>query len=439
LKEKYNIFSKFLIKNSPFLWIKGVHKILPWAIILFISSVFIGAILPIKIYNYSSPLLYSSSIFLGFLSLIIFVFFVIRQLKYSSTIKDISTYFYFIFFVLLLSITPFIPAKIYNVRLIKKINKVVKDNDLGSLYHAIITLNDNLVYFYTNLNTSIFELKETDKRGIEFFDEYIKVYERVGFTSSSRSIDNNTFEKSNKNALNEISDFLDIANKIGVKVSENNPVKIFNQRKLYSSSQKEQIYNLLIIDSVSNPKDIFLIYKKRIEKYNILINHIRRFDELSYKNEILIQKFLLFSIIIALLLWMVVSNSIKDFSSAIFGGAIITTFVYIISLLIYELSNVYYHVAIFTHFSILIVFIFAFGKTKNSLVKRASIIFSQLLIPVLFVLFLYDYIIYIGPSHSNWSQQILVERFIGYIISITIVLTVFFYKNIYRNSRILPR
>jgi len=441
MKKMYQNISEKTLKNYPFLWILGWFKFLPIIVVLLSIAVGVGFLIPVRVYEYGIPFLYEISTFIGFLVFIIFVLFVIRQVKFNSFRihhkipyqKSISIYFYFVFFILLLAITPFVPKEVYNYRVIKEVNSITTNFD-----EDLKVLNENTFFFYSNDDRGVvYKTNQADNLSknnvLYILDESMFVKHVDGFTYNYSS-DQYPIKISKSESLYRISKFIDVAKRFGIIVSETDPNEVWNKLKSHKTNY-QQNYNLLVFESETNPKIIHSNYR------NLLYNFKYNSDYDLHDIEVL-YVFLFFSIILALLLWIIISVPITDFGFSVLAGALILVFAGVVSALLASL-NADKLILIFLQIMIVLVFLLAYFGNNNKLLTRITTILSQLLIPVLVGFLFLDYFEFYLMKYNNdyydyYRVKNNIENFIPSVLLITIILTVFFYKNIYRNSRILP-
>lgn len=429
MKKIYNTISDKVLKSNPFLWIIGWHKFLPIIILLMIAAIILGFLIPTKVYTYSPQFLYETSTFLGFLAFVVFVLFVIRQIKFNSFRihhkipykKSITTYFYFVFFILFLVILPFISVETYNYRVLKEVNTFTKNFKEDSK-----TLNDNLFFFYSEDDSYYLyddNGNRTSKQNVEYYDNYLIINSREN-TFTYEISKEYPLKITKTEALQRIADFLEVANRFNINVSETNPTIIYNKRKHFKA---RGFHNLLTLGSYKNPRTIY-------SKYSSFINHYRYNSSFDLHDKEVIYAFLFIAMITALFLWIVISIPIADFGYTILAGTLILIFVGVMSALLSIASNTEDLIIWFMYLCILIIFLLAFTSKENTLVSRIMTVLSQLLIPILVLLFYIDY-----TNDLPYEAKNHVRDFIPFIILLTIVSTVFLYKYIYRSSRMLPR
>jgi len=444
MRNLYDNVSDKILKKSPFVWIIGWHKFLPLILFLMLLAVIAGFIIPTEVYDYSIPYLNEISFFLGFLAFIVFVLFLIRQVKFNSFrihhkipySNSISFYFHFVLFVLLLALIPFIPKEVYNFRVIDKVNTITSNFNKDYQY-----LNDNLFFFYTDtdnyygIDEEIFNDKDSliVKPNVRYFDNHIIVYDYINtFTYYNYHFNDhkNKFplKISNTEALQRIADFLEIANRYGIKTTENNPKIIFNKRKEFVFNKVDNVFSLLRFKSETSPRII-------LSDYGNLLSHYKRYNTYRLHDEEVLYTFLFIAVILALLLWIFISVPKTDFGYAILAGAIILVFVGVMVGLLSIISNSFMLFLILSQLVLLAIFLVAFLGDNNTLLTRIMTILSQISIPIQVGLV---YGFYFDFSH-NFPQERIVSNTVPIVLLVTLVLTVFLFKNIYRNSRMLPR
>ncbi len=443
MKELYKKIDNSFLKSNPFQWIIGWHKFLPLIFILVILAVCTGFLIPTRIYTYSPPFLAPLSIFIGFLSLLIFVLFVVRQIRFNSYRihykipykKSMTTYFSFVLFILLLAVLPFIPTEVYNYRVQNKVDSITDD-----LKEDIETLNFSALFFTDNNN-------KTHKYSKGNLSPVISKLNIV-FTDSSVTINklNHPFIYSyinydlpititKKEALKKINIFLKIAKKYNINITESDPNIIFNKRKAYNRNKEAFTYNLLVL------KNNQQIYKVKNAYSKMLRNYQKYNGDYILHDKDILYGFLFFATILALLLWIFISVPLADFGFTVLTGVLISIFVGILTIIVVSSSSEFY-VRIVLYLVIISIFLIAFTSKKHTLLSRIMKILSQLLIPVFMALLFWEYFdryrygYYYDKRNEFYG---FIEDIFPIVILLTIVSTVFLYKYIYRNSRMLPR
>ncbi len=440
MKELYKKIDNSFLKNNPFQWIIGWHKFLPLFFILAIIAVCVGFLIPTKIYTYSPPFLEPLSFFIGFLTLLVFVLFVVRQIRFNSYRihykipykKSITTYFSFILFILLLAIIPFIPMEVYNYRVQNKVDSITTD-----LKEDIETLNSSTFFFIDNNNKTYRYVKNNkspaiDKLNIVFTDSSVTI-NKLNYPFTYYYHNNDLPITITKNeALKKISNFLKVAKKYDIDIAESNPNVIFNKRKAYNRNKEKYSYNLLVLKNKQQVYNIKNAYS------NMLRNYQKYEGDYIMHDKYILFGFLFFATILALLLWIFISVPFADFGFAVLAGILIAIFVGILAVIIGSET----YIRFLLYLVIIAIFLIAFMSKENSLLTRIMKILSQLLIPVFVALLFWEYFdkySYKLNYENHDELYYFIRDAFPIVILLTIVSTVFLYKYIYRNSRMLPK
>jgi len=355
-----------ILKKSPFQWIIGWHIFIPIILGLFVLAFINGYIPPVKVYDYSVPYLESLSLFLGFLSLIVFVLFVIRQIKFNSFrihhhlpySRAIITFFSFWLIALLLVIIPTLSYEAYCFKVKNHISSITDDFN-----NDVETLEIGLPFFYYESSYR----NDKKRNDIDFIDdENIVVNRNYQFTYY------NIFEVgahyTKQEAIIAIENFVQVAKKYEMQLIDYDPYSIFEKRKdaIYQNG-----YSLLVHekDNAFNAYSMmFSNYEKNL-KYNLEDNELLLF-------------FIIFSSIISFLLWIFISVHKADFGFAVLYGALISLFVGILSAVFGSISDNDFIYRLIPYMSFVIIFILAF-TLKNSTLSRVLKILSQIIIPMM--------------------------------------------------------
>jgi len=125
-----------ILKKTPFRWILGWYKFAPILVGLFFFAVLLAFLVPTRIYTYSDDDgLEYAAIFIGFLSFMGFVLYVVRQVKFNSFrihhhipfAKSITVFFSFWVLITLFAIPAFIPHQIHSWRVKQQVNSITTD------------------------------------------------------------------------------------------------------------------------------------------------------------------------------------------------------------------------------------------------------------------------------------------------------------------------
>ena len=443
----YTKVDKNLLKKHPFHWIIGWHKFLPIIAILLLFSIVIGFMFPTTTYNYSyrNSGLDTASIFLGFVSFMAFILYVIRQIKYNSFRihhhipfkKSIFVFFSFWLMVFLFTSIPFIPHHIHTWRVKNKINSITDDfkKDTKILYEGSVFFASK--YYNVVDNNYNEETQPTKKHRQKRTHEIVFNNENVTINSIPHQFgyyhykDNYKAFKlpitiSNKESLNRIKNFITVAEKYNIKLLEKNPQEVFNKRKAFNQQKNKVNFTLFTIDkAIAYPN-------KAVNNYTVMMsNYKRQFNKSFEIYEVL--GILIFSILFAVLLWIVISVPIADFGYSILVSVILMVFMGIITVMFDMIFFNDFVIRLAFYIMIFIVYSLAFMSKKETRLYRVLKIVSHYLVAVfLFLLFLE-----IDEVNIFNHQD---EFYVFSALFLTgMVISVFLFKQVYKNYRLLPK
>jgi len=439
----YNKIDDTILKKHPFQWIIGWNKFLPIIAILLLFSIAIGFMLPTTTYNYyNNKGLNTAAIFLGFVSFMVFILYVIRQIKFNSFrihhhipfAKSILVFFSFWILITLLTSIPFIPHHIHNWRVTKKINSITDDfkSDTKILYegsvffvsdynnhHVKQILDDDTdetkQHFEVEFNNSFITINNIDHQ-FGYFHQYADESFRLPITISREE------------ALNRINKFIKVASKYDIELTEYNAEEIYNKRKSFNQG-KSNDYNFSLF-KIKETNDT--TFYSAVNKYDGMMYSYQRHYNKDFDFELMLG-ILMFSIVLAILLWIVISIPMADFGYSVLVSVVLMVFMGIISALINLLTSNDFIIRLAFYIAIFIVYFFAFIIKKDTQLHRVLKIVSHYLVAVfLFLLFL-----------EIDEANIFHHRDEFYVFStlflIGIIMSVFLFKQVYKNYRLLPR
>ena len=193
---------------------------------------------------------------------------------------------------------------------------------------------------------------------------------------------------------------------------------------------KSNCISLIRMITVSHFKD-FCLLTLLLTYFMDLFSLFKNNSEFQLHNFYAFFAVLMFSAIMALLLWIVISVEIGDFGFAVLAAGLISMFLGIFMAIVAIFNNGF--VFGILYFAILVIFLIAFAYQKQTRVKRVFQILSQVSIPM----FVGILIIQFGGNYEPFDGE---PKFILYLTSIlSVVCTVFVYKYVYKASRILPK
>ena len=431
----YNKVDENLLKKHPFHWIIGWHKFLPIIAILLLFSIVIGFMFPTTTYSYRDRGLDTASIFLGFVSFMAFILYVIRQIKYNSFRihhhipfkKSIFVFFSFWLMVFLFTSIPFIPHHVHTWRVKNKTNGITDDfkKDTKILY-------EGSVFFASEYYGSTKRYREKGTHEIVFNNENVTINlspYRFGYYHYYK--DNYKAVKfpitiSNKEALNRIENFITVAKKYNIKLLEKKPQEVFNKRKAFNQQKNKVNFTLFTIDkAIAHPN-------KAVNNYTrMMSNYQRQFDKSFEIDEVL--GILIFSILFAVLLWIVISVPIADFGYSILVSVILMVFMGIIIVMFNLIFSNDFVIRLSFYIMIFIVYSLAFMSKKETRLYRVLKIVSHYLVPVLLFLLFLEIDKANVFSHKD-------EFYVFSTLFLTgVVMSVFLFKQVYKNYRLLPK
>ena len=444
MKAFFNKINTYLIKNKPFHWIIGWHIFIPMLLLLFLVSTLFSFGFSIKVYDYNSRESRDFiAFFLGFVSLMGFILFIIRQAKYNSFrihhhIPYKKGYLVFASFWLiatLFAIIPFIPELTYTARITHYINQKTTAFDAdkkalcyGDYFFEAEQKTKSVIKKQQNLNSDI-TLHTVERVNIP---SNIPMF----FTPNDSVVINrakNNFNYYNYNdfpmhldkagALNIIAKFIKTAQKYDIKLTDYDPESIFNKRKQFyfnqDTSSEFSLYQNLSKTRYSGGR----AYDYMISNYDRYYNDIDDFFEVFIG-------VLLFASIIALILWIFVSVPLAQFGYAVLFSVLLAIFVGVVSAVL-GISNAnsggFYFVYIMI--SIVVYFIAFVSNSKWSNVFK---IVSH----VVFVFLILMFIVSLIDNHviSDYNFY-----YFSAIFIIGVLLSVLLYKPVYAKNRIMPQ
>lgn len=438
----YKKISNSILKKAPFQWIIGWHKFLLIIAVLLLFSIVVSFIIPTTNYGYyTDNKLAIISVFFGFISFMTFVLYVIRQIQFNSFRihhhipfkKSILIFFSFWTLIFLLSYISFIPHQIHAWRVKAKINKLTNDFE-----NDIRILNDGSVFFESNYyGSSVITHNKTKPLN--------KIPVDIEFRSTTRIVINHTplnfahyfykYNNSNdrfpiilnkKQALNRIKEFIKIADKYNIQLIKRNPEEIFNMRKAFIDDAKEDYFTLFTID------DNITFNNNAASSYSQMMSNYSRNHDKSFDLDVFLG-ILVFSIILAILLWIVISVPIADFGYSVLISVILMIFMGIIVAIINIITSNDFIIRLAFFLLVFIVWFLAFFSKKQTRLYWVLKIVSHYLVA------LFLFLIFLEIDESSFFKH----RDAFYIFSglflIGMVISVFVFKHVYKNYRLLPK
>ena len=444
MKAFFNKINTYLIKNKPFHWIIGWHIFIPMLLLLFIIAILFAFGFSIKIYNYRSESRDFIAFFLGFISLMGFILFIIRQAKYNSFrihhhIPFKKAYLVFASFWLittLFAVIPFIPELAYTARITHYINQKTTEFDAdkkalcyGSSFFKSDQKTSSDIKKQQNLNSD-FTLLTVEKVNIPYNIEMVFAPNDSVIIKDAKN--NYNYYKSNKfplylsktNALVIIEKFIKTAQKYDIKLTDDNPESIFNKRKQFYFSQDTNTEFSLYQKPTSST------YNSPGRAYDYMIsNYDRYYNDIDDFFKVLLG-ILIFSVIIALILWVFVSVPLAQFGYAVLFSVLLAIFIGVVSVILGISSAgessfylVYIMISLFVYFQAFI------AKSKWSQVFQivSHVVFSFLLLMFLVLLEQSDII----DNNEFYS--------FSFLFIIGMLLSVLLYKPVYKKNMIIPQ
>ncbi len=491
----FNRIDKSTLKKYPFQWIIGWHIFLPIILALILFAIALAFITPTKIFNYfDDDSLGVSSVFVGFLCFMAFVLFVIRQIKFNSFrihhhipyAKSKLFFFSFFIIIFLFSVISFIPSHIYTLRVKNEVNSKTdnfeKDMDIfcntssffiaseeNSRIAKLLTyfdktncdkndtltlnevfpdnelltddelLNDKELLFdkhYTGIDSSLTCYEISRKLDLVFENGKVIINESPFYDYSYRN-EAHPFpiKISKKEAITQIENFIKVAKKYDIELSSYNAEDIFNKRKLFNNQTEIHhfsLFNTSNIQATNYYNDKGYLYKHMMSSY-------KRQLYKSFDFEVLFG-ILIFSIILATLLWIFISVTLADFGFSILSGVllmILTGIVVAIVGIFNRINDDEVQIAFFIGISIIYLIAFL-GDRKKRLIRILKIVCHYLL-PVFLLLVILEiddskyyeleYYYYYKHHFYYYASFFILGMIVG----------VFIFDEVYKKDRLLAR
>ncbi len=466
--EIFNKIDKSILKKHPFQWIIGWHIFLPIIVGLILLAAALAFLTPTKIFSYSDDdSLKVSSVFVGFISFMAFILYVIRQIKFNSFrihhhipyAKSILIFFSFWLIIFLFSVIPFIPDQVYTLRVRSEINSITDnfEKDLETF------CNTSPFFFSSRENCNIkvllapfkeilhdkndtLTLKDVCKSavhkplGINSNSTYYEIYSYLDLNFEDDNIlinrlPLNYFDRSvtnplpikirKKKAITHIENFTKVAKKYDIKLVIDNPEEIYKRRKTFNKQTEIKHFSLF---SSTNKSEID--YDRDIEYEYMMSSYQEQMNKQF--NFVLLFVLLIFSILLATLLWVYISVPLPDFGFSILAIVLIMIFMGIV-VAILSIFNISHQdeIRIVFFIAIFLIYLIAFlGKSKKLIIRILKII-CHYLVPV------FLFLVILEIDDANYF-----EDEIYYFISLFIVgmiISVFIFKEIYKKSKLLPK
>jgi len=439
----YTKIDNTILKKSPFQWIIGWHKFLPIIAILVIFSLAIGFLFSTTNYGYYRDTgLETASVFLGFISFMAFILYVVRQVKFNSFRihhhipfkKSIFIFFAFWLIIFLFSYIPFIPHHIHTWRVKKHINSISNDfeKDLKTLHDGSVFFTseyyDTKDVFHgkravlTDYSPQSFEIKFNDK-----FVTINRIHHRFGYypREGNRPV-RFPIIINNEEALNRIKNFIAVANKYDIKLLEKNPKEVFTKRKAFQQQKNKQGFTLFTNDKiVSYPTEA-------VNKYDNMMSNYQRHLNKSFKVEEPLG-ILIFSIILAILLWIVISVPIADFGYSVLISVILMVFMGIVTAMLSLIDSNNFTIRLAFYILIFTIFFLAFIRKNKTRLYRVLKIVSHYLVAV------FLFIVFLEIDEANIFRHRDEFYVFSALFLIGMVISVFLFKQVYKNYRLLPK
>ena len=456
MNDLYNKIDAYLLKKFPFQWIIAWHKFIPLLLVLAILGIGLGFLPSLKTYSYyNDGNIELAATFLGFVATLVFILYIIRQLRFNSFRihhhipfkRSNFIFFAFWFISLLFTLIPFIPFKTLSCRAKNYINHITNDFEAdqkafydGSVFFAADPISNGE---HESLNTMTVSKSEApisrinnnlprnkfdvvfkkDSVSINRIDNHFGYYDytiRLPITISKAA------------ALQRIADFVSVSKKYDIQLTETNPEVIFNKRKAFNEKNQEDndAFSLLI-----KPTNSYNTYDTAINQYSSMVNNYERMQNTSIDLEFFLG-LLLFSAVVASLLWILISVPSGDFGYAILASVLIAIFMGILSVLVATTTHGSDEESVFALFYILTIFIYsiAFSGNKTRL-QRIFKIVSHFATPLVFIL-IYTTLIALD-IFDDYSSDTNFYIFIAFTLIGTITST-FIYKQVYKKMSLFP-
>jgi hypothetical protein len=447
-----NLYKKIdstILKKHPFHWIISWHKFIPIILGIALFGIAIGFLFPVTVYNYySDDGVESAAIFIGFISLMAFILYIIHQVKYNSFrihhhipyARSIMLFFAFWIIAFLFSLLPFVPIQVHTWRINQKINSITKNLkedartlNKGSAFFAAaqISYNSRMTLKALDKNTSNINLEKPNRPhnyDMVIDDNGVVIYKlpyNFGYYNYQIKL---PIHLSKSEALGLINKFTETAKRFDIKLQETDAERIYEQRKAYNlkdNIDSSSNYSLFVLEGNDYPA----------KAYNQMIRFYNRYnyDDNDYVDEFLLIT-LIFAGFVALLLWIFISVPMADFGFSVLAAVILMIFSGIIIAIMAIASAVSEEtIQFFLWFLILIIFLIAFSGIHKTRFQRIMQIVSHYTISVMAIL-----IIIIIEEANIFSRADEFYVFSG-ILLLSIILSVFMYKYVYRRYRIMPK
>lgn len=377
-KEYFKEIDESILKKSPFHWVIGWHIFIPVILVLALFGKGLSFIYPVRLYYSNLGKISFISYFFYFLCFIVFILFIIRQIRYNSSrihhrlpfIRSNSNYFSYVVIIFMLSVIPLIPFEFYTFRVNQDINSRT-DN-----FEKDIRILDAGIKF--------------------FYNEEVVWYPGYGFGGLHRDFYRSYV--SDIPDLELIESFMDVSRRFGIKLSETDPKVIYSR----SFDSEPKFYSYLIANSEISSSidkhkeshyDVYTYYDSLIRNYNFN-------REYALNREGSLYSLIYFAIGFAFLLWIFVSVPAVEFGLSVLWAVLISILVGILIGVSYAMDNSDGFARGIFYFAVIIIFILAFLRKKESRFTSIMKILSQLLIPGLFLMLFWEYDYLLHDSHS---------------------------------------
>ena len=211
---------------------------------------------------------------------------------------------------------------------------------------------------------------------------------------------------------------------------ETNALKIYNKRKQHYSSTSNRVYSLI--------GTAYDEHKESENRYSTMIQNFK--NEMNSGIEIdVIFGILIFSILLALLLWVFVSVPLADFGFSILASVLLMIVMGIATAIVSSLGVGGDGVRYLFIVAVIVIFVLAFLGNQNKRLNQILKIVSHYLVPLfLFLIYLQieDKYLHYDSNISNNTDKFHVFT----AIFITgVLVSIFVYKRIFKNYRLLPK
>ena len=450
MTDFYKKIDTQILKKSPFHWILGWHLFLPIIVVLALFGAVIGYLIPTETYTYSAGELGIASFFLGFMAFMAFILYVVRQVRFNSFRidhrvpfkKSILIFFSFWLIVTLLSLIPFTPYQIHSWHVQKKIKSITSDFDKdtetlykgGSFFEGRISVKERELLIKT---TKDIVISDKDRmyinRNVDIFfkgDEVLinKVEYSFGHNRYYGNDDKRLFPKtiSKEEALVYITNFIKVADKYNITLTERNAQEIYNKRKLFNISDFGYSYSLFVLNDTIKDRSAVHAYSRMMSNY--------RYNLKNNKDFTVVLGLLIFSILVALLLWIFISVPKADFGYSILASVLIMLLMGVLTAIFtFSSAGGGFVLKVLLYLAILTVYIIGFSGNETTRLKHVFKIVSH------YAAVLFALLIFIEIEDQNLVPNKYEFLLFVLILITSVIISVFLFKKVYENNRLLPK